>query len=272
MSLSESKCNKINIPFVKQEIQKYPINDISFNNYYLGKLDISYNDPTTLQFQKFKNTSISELRTNGKMIVDISGDICDTGDEVTIKGTLKIDNIISGPYRTEGGIIQFQRLFLHFDQLMIPIQIKYSYDINKICDPSLNIMKDISGFEVKLNNTSQNQIKFDNFFVTNALFETNRNEIFTGLVDEFKTTNGTFRGVYEDFISALKDSEIFMMTIKELNRIICLSKSESKKNLSRSILRNVPFSNEDEYYLSSNRYNDKIARLKDKGYLDLIFK
>jgi hypothetical protein len=251
-------CDKLDIPFTRQEKQIYPYNPNYFSNYSLGKLDISYNDPTTFQIQKFKNTAISELRTNGKIIVDISGDICDTGDQLKINGALKIENIISGPYRTEGGIIQFQRLFLHFDQLVIPFQLTYSYDIQKVCDASLNIIKDISGFDVRLDDTSGNKILFNNFFVTNALFETNRNDIFTGMIDQFRQVNGTFRNVYVDFISTLKNSEIFMLTIRELDRILCLSKNKNKKDIQ-------------SYMSPISRYNEKIARLKDKGYLDLIF-
>lgn len=258
--------NKINIPFTSQEKQIYPLNSDSFTIYKLDKLDISYNDPTTLQIQKFKNTSLLELKTNGKTIVDISGDICDSEDQLTMKGTLRLQKVISGPYRTEGGIIQFQRLFLYFDELVIPIEIKYSYDIDKICNPSSEVEM-IPSIDVTLD-LSQSSILFDNFFVTNGTDEKNRNEIFTKLIDEFKNLNGTFRRLYEDFISGVKDSEIFMLVEKELNRIICLSKTPSNKNISRNFL----FENEKEYYLSSNRYKDKLARLKDKGYLDLIFK
>lgn len=252
--------NKINIPFTSQEKQIYPLNSDSFTIYKLDKLDISYNDPTTLQVQKFKNTSLLELKTNGKIIVDISGDICDSEDQLTMKGTLRLQKVISGPYRTEGGIIQFQRLFLYFDELVIPIELKYSYDINKICNPS-DVVIDPS---INVTIDSSRSILFDNFFATNGSDEKNRNEIFTGLKDQFKDPNHSLRGVYEGFINALKGSEIFISVEKELNRIICLSKGPSNQN--------ILFENEKEYYLSSNRYKDKIARLKDKGYLDLIFK
>jgi hypothetical protein len=262
--------NKLNIPFLAQEKQIYPLDSDSFSNYKLDKLDISYNDPTNLQLQKFKNTSLLELKTNGKTIVDISGDICDTGDQLTMKGTLRLQNVISGPYRTEGGIIQFQRLFLYFDQLVIPIQMKYSYDANKICNTSNLEVDMIPSINVELD-VSQSSILFDDFFVSNGIDKKNRNEIFTGLIDQFKDPNGSFRAIYENFISELKDSEIFMLVEKELNRMICQSKTGNKNDV-QNISRTIQFLNEDEYYLSSNRYNEKISRLKDKGYLDLIFK
>jgi hypothetical protein len=211
-----------------------------------------------------------EFKTNGKMLIDISGSICDISEnQLVMKGTLKFEKIIAGPYRTEGGIVQFQRLFLHFDNLEIPMELKYSYDINKICDhslnhPSLNLHKDTSGIEVSLD-PSRNVMSFDNFFVYN-LFIMNRNEIFTGLVDQFRDTNGTFSGVYKNFLSSLKGTEIFTMVIQELNRIICLSKKKTKENQQQKISS----TNDDEYLLPSSRYKEKIARLRDNGYLDLI--
>ena len=272
MSSFNSKCeNKIDIPFERQERQIYSINDISFNNYPLGKLDLSYNDPTTLQIQKFKNAPMLELKIKGNTAIDICGTICDISEnQLVMKGTLKLEKNISGPYRTEGGIIRFQRLFLHFDNLVIPIELKYSYDINKICDPSFNILKDTSGIDVSLD-VSRNAILFDKFFVSNSLFEMNRNEIFTGLVDQFRDTNGTFNEVYKNFLSSLKGTDIFMMTIQELNRIICLTKNKENNKEPQKIKAQPSFDDE-EYLLPASRYKEKIARLKDKGYLELIFK
>ena len=270
---------KIDIPFVTQEKQIYPLNDESYSNYRLDKLDISYNDPTTLQPQKFKNTPLLELKTNGKTIMNITGDICDLGDRLEMKGTLQLENVISGPYRTEGGIIQFQRLFLHFDQLTIPIQIIYPYDIQKICNSSVN---DPSQLDVKLDKSSGSKILFEKFFVTNGLSETNRNEIFSGLTEEFRDPNGTFSRIYDNFISGLKNSEFFGLIEKELNRIICLSKNNGEQVDKKDLMGPGPFiepysflfvSDPSDMYLSpSSRYKEKLTRLKDNGDLNLIIK
>jgi hypothetical protein len=262
----DSSCNKLNIPFVRQEISMDP----SSNRIYpLGKLDLSYNDPTTLLVQRFKNTSIMELRSNGKIAIDISGDICNYNNQIKTKGIMSFEKIISGPYRTEGGIIQFQRLYLRFEQLKIPIHLSYNYDPQKICDVSSNL--DLSGaLQIKLDDSSENKIGFDKFFVTNSLFESNRNEIFSSFGEQFKNINGTFKGVFENFLSTLKNTEIFVLVVTELNRILCLSKKEGGSQGGNT--KEIKVSEKDTDILPMIRYKEKIARLKEKGFLDLIFK
>jgi hypothetical protein len=131
-------CDKLNIPFLKQEI------NIS-ETLPLENIKIPYEDPTLLEKLTVLGFPNTGLKIDGKINLDVSG-ICDISqNRLEANGKLKLENIVSGPYETEGGIISFRRLFLHFKNLEIPIQIYYEYEKEKVCDPSYNLINGITG-------------------------------------------------------------------------------------------------------------------------------
>jgi hypothetical protein len=117
---------KVNIPFLKQEISvqnTLPLNDIK----------IVYDDPTLLETLTFYTFKISGIKLDGKISLGVSGEICDYKDHLEGKGILKFEDFVAGPYETEGGIVSFKRLFLHFKNLEIPIRLYYEYDDDTLC-------------------------------------------------------------------------------------------------------------------------------------------
>jgi hypothetical protein len=130
-------CDKVIIPFLKQEIQ---ISD----TLPLDNIKISYEDPTLLEKLSILGFTNTGIKLDGKINLDVSG-LCDTSENrLEANGKIKLENLVSGPYETQGGIVSFRRLFFHFKNLEIPIQIYYEYDKQKVCDPSYNLI-DISG-------------------------------------------------------------------------------------------------------------------------------
>ena len=251
---------KVNIPFLKQEInlnEAFPLYDIK----------ISYKDPTLLEDLVWLNLTSSLIQIKDKVSIDVSNQICDYGDHLEAKGILSLDDVIAGPYQTEGGVVQFRRLYIHLKKVQIPIKIYYEYNQDELCninkeDVSENLIHDISGimmkppFEIKLDNS--NNIIFDKFFVTNGLNESNMNTIFNQLEPQFRDINGLFRPIYQSYVKVLEKTKMNNLVKQEMNRILCLYKNKTTKS--------------SEITPQNAFYREKIERLKIQGNWNVIFK
>jgi hypothetical protein len=280
--------DKVKIPFLKQEFSLKetipPPNDIK----------IPYKDETIFEDIVLSNLPSLGIQYDGKISLDISGDICDFGNYLEANGILKFENIVSGPFQTEGGTVQFRRLYAHFRNLEIPVKVVYQYNPNYVCsiedlsenipdliqssDESGNLVdgsgnKDNSGnlvdgsqnnlpkkqLEFILNPTDQNSYRFEKYFVTNGLNETNQNIIFNNLESKLKMPNNIYEPIYKLFTDSIPSIQIGDFIVQEMNRILCLK--YGKKN------------NKDENVINVYKiYNEKLERLKINQIYSVIFK
>lgn len=249
---------KVNIPFLKQEIilnEAFPLYDIK----------IPYQDQTLMEDLVWLNLPNSMIQIKDKVSIDVSDQICDYGDHLEANGILKLDDLVAGPYQTEGGVVQFRRLYIHLKNIQIPIKIYYEYNQDALCDIgkqdiSENLIQDMSGiimkppFEIVLDNS--NNLIFDKFFVTNGLNETNMNMIFNRLEPQFKEIQGLFRPIYQSYVKVLEKTKMNELVKKEMNRILCLYKNKTPKSTD----------------ITPIYYKEKIERLKIQGNWNVIFK
>jgi hypothetical protein len=135
---------KLEIPFQKQE-------SIIDEEHSFNRITIPYQDPTTFENVSLNSTSLTKSFWKGKVIFDVSGDICknedllteeekEQGDKrktLTLNGILRVEEYKAGPLETKGGIVQFKRLYFHFRDLEIPIKIIYRYDPETICEDNI---------------------------------------------------------------------------------------------------------------------------------------
>jgi hypothetical protein len=300
--------DKVKIPFLKQEFlikETIP----APNN-----IKIPYKDETLLEDIVLSNLPSMGIQYQGKIILDMSGDICDYKNYLEANGILKFESILSGPYETQGGVIQFRRLYFHFRNLEIPVKIIYQYNPDLICsnqnkedlseNQTLNILfgpdenfipsfspppspspspvplpsdgsgnKDNSGnlvdgsenifpkkqLEFKLNANNDNTYRFEKYFVTNGLNETNQNVIFNNLENKFKTPNNIYEPIYQLFVDSIENLQLADFIVQELNRILCLKYGiEDKSN--------------DKIVNVYSNYKEKIQRLKINDNYSAIFK
>ena len=274
---------KLQIPFQTQELSIKE--DIPFD-----KISISYKDPTTFEDIKLKSTSSTDSFWTGKTSFQIIGDICDysvTGapdpsapelkdsSYIEANGILKVEQLKVGPMGTEGGIVQFRRLYFQFRELEVPIKIKYYYDVKTICNENISLEKmptldsffhktiDVSGepmeepkegLIIEVNPTEEKSYRFGRYFVTNADNEKNMNPLFNNLEPEFRKYDTFFKPLYQSIVSGLNRISLSARIETELKRIICESKKSSEETIKNS------------YVL----YNQKINILKELNIYSII--
>lgn len=261
---------KLQIPFQSQEIsikEEVPLN----------KIKIPYTDPTTEEKVSLKSSSLTKSFWSGKTSFDIVGDICDFQNYIQAKGILKIENLKIGPMETSGGIVEFKRLFLRFNELEIPIQIKYDYQLEEICKepvttnkmPTLDSYfqqtmdvsavpleeKEDAGLVVEIHPTQETPVKFTKYFTTNADNEKNQNLLMNNLEPEFKKYDSSFNQVFQANISNLSASSLAKRIEEELKRIICLSKKSSEETIKTAY----------------SRYQQKVHHLRELNIYSIIY-
>jgi hypothetical protein len=270
---------KLQIPFQTQELS---INeDVPFD-----KISIPYKDPTTFEDVILKSISSTDSFWTGKISFQIIGDICDysvarsapdlkDSTYIEANGILKVEQVKVGPMGTDGGVIQFRRLYFQFRDLEVPIKIKYYYDIKTICDENISLEKmptldsffhktiDVSGetmepikegLIIEVNPTEEKSYSFGRYFVTNGDNEKNMNTLFNNLEPEFRKYDTFLKPLYQSIVSGLNRISLSSRIETELKRIICASKKSSEETIKNS------------YIL----YNQKINILKELNLYSII--
>ena len=212
-------------------------------------VSIPYVGPTFPQQTMLTNKPDIQTILSQGAIFEVQGPICDRTTFLEGTGKLTIPKLVSGPYQTRGGEIEFKSLYFHFTNLVVEVSFKYYFNPFLICDgkpTDSDREKDDLPFLV-----STEKISFDKdkYFVTNTPEVGNINRLFYDLVDYLSDPQNNFVQLYNSIANGVLDKSTFGYQIQtELDKIYCEEQNKQVKNL----------------------HSDKINRIKIQGLYSII--
>jgi hypothetical protein len=253
-------CNKkiqTKIPNINSKIKEIFKND---------HVNIPYTGPTIPEETALMPTPLAKTKLESLSFEQIQEFICDRDNFIETKGNLKVGKLSSGPYETFGGTLEFKRLHFHFDNLVIPIRLRYYFNKSKICeidteeeemDISENdIQKDVSGRNfgsiIATIEKDISGILFENYFCSDGEDIANINKLFYDLEPFFANYSSNFGVFFDVFMDPIMDQSLFAKKIhRHLIKVYCENLESQPKNVFVS-------------------YQEKIQRVKQLGWMDVI--
>jgi hypothetical protein len=223
------------------------------------KLVINYDDPTLFQNVGLYSGVSRTTSISGEIVLQIDGDICNFGNYLEANGNLKMAQILTGPYETKGGILEYRRLYFFFKDLNLKVKIRYNYDPKTICNgkPIPNPIEpqtaqDLSQNKILIQVDSDELIEFSGFIASNGADTSNINLQMQNLKPFFEDPKKGFFPFYDAFLINLNENSGFGKLIdQEFQRILCESNLEKAK---------------------IGDYYDKIEKIKDLNLVSVIFR
>jgi hypothetical protein len=196
-----------------------------------SKTVIDYQDPTLFQNITFYSSGLTTTSISGEILLELDDEICNYGNYVEAKGILSIDSLKTGPYETKGGILSFRRLYFMISKLVIPIQLRYNYDPNTVCNgnpvpennrvpPKENV--DLSGNKIMIRMDPNKDVIFSDFISTNGEDINNRNLLMENLKSFFLDRTKGFTPFFESItIGINEETALGKLVDMEMKRILC---------------------------------------------------
>lgn len=216
-----------------------PIYPISTTNEMINSIPFDFNDLVDNENSYFQLKTNSPTRFYfSRLILDLSPDYCfsEKDNLFTDKGNLIIQQFKAGPFDSTVKEQNTKDTYLHFRDIVIPIDIEFEYD-PKVSPENMNLSIQ----------TTNSTIQFKNYFATNG---DNQDKVLVEMVhlnEFFKVKNSPF---FQKVIDSILDQSQLSKQIKlELGRAIS------------------------DYYESQNprkNFIDKMERMKDM--MDVIVK
>jgi hypothetical protein len=265
-------------------------------------VNIPYTGPTVPEETALMPTAIAKTHLKDGLTFETVQDfLCDRGNLIETKGKVKIGKLSSGPYETFGGTLEFKRLHFHFENLVLPLHVKYYFNKSKICDdlnskdridvPENIIQKDVSGRNmgsiVATIHTDISEISFDKYYCSDGEDPTNINQLFYDLEPYFSDYSSNFGIFFDAFIDPIMDQSLFAKKIHHrLQTIYC--KNSNNKGEDKGSEDKGEGNKEEKKEQSEDKgedkgedklpmniyicYQEKLVRMKEKGWMQLISK
>jgi hypothetical protein len=228
-----------------------------------ANINLPYKGPTTGMNTSLKSRTNMKYILKQKELFEVNSDICDLGNYLETKATLKLNVFSSGPYDTVGSKLEFQNLYFHFKNIVFNLKVRYYFNPLSTCKEE---------FETFINNETKSPgslmfvidedkgISFETYSVSNGPDEKNVNALFYDLEPLFENYNSTFRVFYDAFVDIYEDDSILSNLIRrEFVNLLC----EYRKTLPPPEEKKVS----NPYQL----YKEKIDHIKKLNLYSTIF-
>jgi hypothetical protein len=246
-------CDKLTTPFNPQSSDEnisFPPKTVSIP--YVGP---TYGGKATLNT---KSGTIAIVSNNASF--ETVSPLCVSGNTINSSSKISIGKLKSGPYEeintnyVDTGI-NFASLFFNFFELELLANIQYTFDPKLICDQTTPQTYNIDNSPFTTINVTSIKYNKSKYFATNTGDDTNINNLFYDIRDQFADASGSFVGFFDSILYGLLNKTGFGKKVEaEFDRVYCKDKNASSENVKNPYLM----------------YDEKVNLLKSLGIYEVI--
>ena len=193
------------------------------------KIVIPYDDPTLFQSVSLYSGGNRITSLSGEIVFSMGDEICNFGNYLEGKGNLSISSLVTGPYETKDGILDYRRLYFYFKNLQLKVKVRYNYDPNTICDgkPVPNpiepkTLQDSSLNKLILKVIPEEKVSFSDFISANGENPSNINLQIQNLKPFFEDGSKGFTPFFDGFVVNINENtDIGKKIDQEFQKMLC---------------------------------------------------